>query len=233
MIKLFTTPNWITLANLISGCLGLIYVLQFQDLKTGGLLIVLSLIFDFFDGFSARLLKVSSEIGKQLDSLADVVSFGVLPGMILYMLIENSAFFPAYFSYAALAIPAFSALRLAKFNIDTRQAYGFIGLPTPANAVVIAVFPFLTDQYPAIADWINNSWFLIGYIIVFSYLLISELPLPALKFKTFQWKGNEFIFISMGLSVLILLLFKLLAIPLIVFIYIIYSIVVFFKTPQG
>lgn len=221
-MKIFTIPNFITLANLISGCLGLYYVLGSGDLKTGSLCIVIALVLDFFDGFTARLLKVSSEIGKQLDSLADVVSFGVLPGFILFKMIEQAGG-PEWLPYLSLLIPAFSALRLAKFNIDTRQAFGFIGLPTPANAIVIASFPFLTDQSVWVSQLINHYWFLTGYILLFSYLLICELPLPALKFKNYGWKDNQFSYLFLLISLVLLLTLHILAVPLIVAGYILYA----------
>ena len=227
-MRLFTVSNFITLSNLLCGCLGIMAVLVDGDLKRGGLLIVIALILDFFDGFAARLFNEASELGKQLDSLADVVSFGVLPGFILFRLIGDSGFFPENTQYAAFAIPLFSALRLAKFNIDTRQAYGFIGLPTPANAVAIGIFPFLLEDSIAISELITQSWFLIVYIAVFSYLLISELPLPALKFKNYGWAENKFSYTFLAIALVLLLVLKLVAVPVIIYGYILYAIVIFF-----
>jgi CDP-diacylglycerol--serine O-phosphatidyltransferase len=227
-VRLFTVSNFITLSNLLCGCLGIMTVLVDGDLKRGGLLIAIALILDFFDGFAARLFNEASELGKQLDSLADVVSFGVLPGFILFKLIAGSAFFAENTEYAAFAIPLFSALRLAKFNIDTRQAYGFIGLPTPANAVAIGIFPFLLEDSLAISELITQSWFLIVYIAVFSYLLVSELPLPALKFKSYGWAKNKFAYTFLAIALVLLLILKLVAVPVIIYGYILYAIVIFF-----
>lgn len=224
-MRLFTVSNFITLSNLLCGCLGIMAVLVDGDLKRGGLLIAIALILDFFDGFAARLFNEASELGKQLDSLADVVSFGVLPGFILFKLIGDSGFFPENMEYAAFLITLFSALRLAKFNIDTRQAYGFIGLPTPANAVAIGVLPFLLEDSLWLSDLITQSWFLIVYIAIFSYLLISELPLPALKFKNYGWKGNQFAYTFLTISLILILVFKLVAVPVIIYGYILYAIV--------
>lgn len=224
-MRVFTVANTITLCNLLCGCLGIMAVLVDKDLERGGLYIGIALILDFFDGFVARLLKENSELGKQLDSLADVVSFGVLPGFILYQIISTSSFFPENTAYLSLLIPFFSALRLAKFNIDTRQSMSFIGVPTPANAMVIAVFPYLMSEY---TDLLTNTWFLVIYIFVFSYLLISELPLPALKFKNFSWSDNKFIYTLLSVSLALLLVLKLSAVPIIIFGYILYSIIVFF-----
>jgi CDP-diacylglycerol--serine O-phosphatidyltransferase len=217
-VRIFTISNFITLSNLLCGCLGIMAVLVDGDLKRGGILIAIALILDFFDGFAARLFNEASELGKQLDSLADVVSFGVLPGFILFKLMGDSGFFPEYVEYSAFAIPLFSALRLAKFNIDTRQAYGFIGLPTPANAVAIGIFPFLMEESTLISGLISNSW----------YLLISELPLPALKFKSYGWAENKFAYLFLGLSILLLLFLKMMAVPLIIYGYIAYAVIINF-----
>lgn len=228
-MRLFTVSNFITLSNLLCGCLGILAVLQEGDLRKAGLFIGAALILDFFDGFVARLLKESSELGKQLDSLADVVSFGVLPGFILWALISDSGYLPQNTAYMTFLIPVFSALRLAKFNIDTRQSMSFIGLPTPANAMVIAVFPYLAESSPEIADILFNSWFLPVYILVFSYLLVAEIPLPALKFKNYSWQDNRFTYTLLFLSVILLALLKLSAVPLIIFGYILYSILKYIR----
>lgn len=228
-MRLFTVSNFITLSNLLCGCLGILAVLQEGDLRKAGLLIGVALVLDFFDGFVARLLKESSELGKQLDSLADVVSFGVLPGFILWGLMKDSAFLPQNTAYMTFLIPVFSALRLAKFNIDTRQSMSFIGLPTPANAMVIAVFPYLAESSPEIADILFNSWFLPVYILIFVYLLVAEIPLPALKFKNYNWQDNRFTYILLILSVILLALLKLSAVPLIIFGYILYSIIQYIR----
>lgn len=221
-MKLFTIPNFITLGNLICGCLGIIMVLN-SDFASASILMLVALILDFFDGFVARLLKISSEIGKQLDSLADVVTFGVLPSLIIYKLLENSNIQPEYLKYSAFILAAASALRLAKFNIDTRQSDSFIGLPTPANAMVVATFPFLINDYGRLGELVNNPWVLIAYVLIFSFLLNAELPLFALKFKNFGWKDNKIKFIFLIGCLLSLLAFKLAAVPLIILAYVLLS----------
>jgi CDP-diacylglycerol--serine O-phosphatidyltransferase len=227
-MKLLTLPNFITLGNLICGCLGIIMVLQ-SDFETASILMLVALILDFLDGFVARLLKISSEIGKQLDSLADVVTFGVLPSLIIYKLLENADLQPTYLKYIAFVMAAASALRLAKFNIDTRQSDSFIGLPTPANGMVVATFPFLINDYGKLGEIVNNPWILIAYVLVFSFLLNAELPLFALKFKNFSWRDNNIKFIFLLVCILLLGAFQLAAVPLIILIYLLLSVAVIKK----
>ncbi len=224
-MKLFTLPNFITLGNLICGCLGIIMVLN-GEFANASILMLVALILDFLDGFVARLLKISSEIGKQLDSLADVVTFGVLPSLIIYKLLENSNLEPSCLKYAAFIMVAASALRLAKFNIDTRQSDSFIGLPTPANGMVVATFPFLINDYGKLGEIVNNPWILLAYVLVFSFLLNAEIPLFALKFKTFAWKQNKIKYFFLILSGLLLVAFQLAAVPLIILIYVLLSVAV-------
>lgn len=224
-MKIFTIPNFITIGNLLCGCLGIIFVFQ-SEFETAAYLIFLALLLDFADGFVARLLNMGSDIGKQLDSLADVISFGLLPALIVYKFIENSGIEPEYLKYIALILAGASAFRLAKFNIDTRQSDSFIGLPTPANGMVIATFPFLAKEPGIISDWIQNPWVLIAYVFVFSFLLNAELPLFALKFKNFSWATNKVKFIFLIISVCFLLAFQLSAIPLIILFYILLSLAI-------
>jgi CDP-diacylglycerol---serine O-phosphatidyltransferase len=244
-------PNAITCCNLICGCIAIIQCFQ-GNLISASYLVGLALIFDFFDGFAARMLNVSSPIGKDLDSLADMVTFGVVPGVMLYKIIlltnltrvalgadasdfigtgsENTSYFPAYF---ALIIPLFSAIRLAKFNNDVRQSDSFIGLPTPANAMVICSLPlifkmdqfFLSKEFTPVALLILNPWLLCLLSFIMSLLLISELPLFALKFKNFSWVNNKLRFTFIGLAILLAILLKYAAIPLIILLYILLSIV--------
>lgn len=184
-------------------------------------------IFDFLDGFVARLLKSSSPIGKELDSLADVVTFGVLPACIVFSLIQEAVpdIFGLWKAYLAFIIAVFSALRLAKFNIDTRQAESFIGVPTPAIAFLIGSIPLILQQYPETKDWIVNANYLIIFSLIVSMLLVSEIPLFALKFKTFGWRGNEIKFIFLILSAVFLIFLKFAAIPAIIFLYVLLSII--------
>jgi CDP-diacylglycerol--serine O-phosphatidyltransferase len=226
-------PNAITSANLFMGCLAIIAALE-NNLETAAWLIVGSAIADFFDGFAARLLKVHSEIGKQLDSLADVVSFGVAPGMIFYMLSQEYLYFGNDFpqfvpliltlSYLPFLIPIFSAVRLAKFNLDTRQTDSFIGVPTPANALFIISIPFVLHSGPDWAETIFSSrYFIIAFPIISSWLLVAELPLFALKFKSFGWKGNEVRISFIAISVALLLVFKFFGISLSILLYVLLS----------
>ncbi len=239
-MKLFTIPNIMTLGNLLCGCLGIVFVFE-GNLLWASYLIFLAGILDFLDGFVARLLKQHSEIGKQLDSLADMVTFGVLPSFILAKLIQLASSKDSVLSdllpsnilsqvhlpllaYIPFILALFSCLRLAKFNIDTRQSDSFIGVPTPANAFVVAAFPLILEFNTEYKFIILNSTFLITYTLIMSYLLISEIPLFALKFKNFSWADNKIKYIFLILSVILLVVLQFVAIPLIIFLYIIMSI---------
>jgi CDP-diacylglycerol--serine O-phosphatidyltransferase len=219
-MKIFTIPNFITLGNLLAGCVGIVYVSQNQ-LEFASICIFIALILDFFDGFVARILKSTSEIGKELDSLADVVSFGVLPAYLLFALANFKAL--NFLGYFPFLLAAFSALRLAKFNVDLRQSDSFIGLPTPANAMIIATFPYLILENGIAKDIIVNTYFMIAYVVVFSFLLVSEIPLMALKFKDFTFKNNRVKYFLIVSSMILLVFLKLLAIPIIVIWYIVLS----------
>ena len=220
-------PNAITCANLFSGCVGIVLAFQ-HHLLFGAYAIFVAAIFDFFDGFAARLLHAYSNMGKELDSLADVVSFGVLPGVILYQLFLESpqiAGVSEYLNYIAFLIPVFSALRLAKFNLDARQAEIFIGLPTPANAILIASLPItLLHQNVFYEPYILNAFSLSCFVLVMCMLLVAEMPLMSLKFKGFGLKGNIYRYLLIGLSAIMLVIFKFAAIPMVIFVYIAISI---------
>ena len=183
-------PNTITSCNLICGCIATYWALC-GIYDTALLFIILGAVFDFFDGMSARLLKVSSPLGLQLDSLADDITFGFAPSAILFdFLKQNATQLPwHYLAYIAFVMAAFSALRLAKFNIDERQTMGFIGLPTPANAL------FWGSLLVGGDEWLSSSpYYIYGVIVMMfisCYLLVSEIPMFALKFKHWGWKGNE------------------------------------------
>jgi CDP-diacylglycerol--serine O-phosphatidyltransferase len=225
-------PNALTCGNLICGIFGIIQVFE-GNLTNASMLIGAALIFDWLDGFIARLLHVTSPIGKELDSLADMVTFGVLPALMMLKLIENSCTsgtctvgaFGFYKPYIALALAVFSALRLAMFNVDTRQSHSFIGVPTPANGMVVASFPLILAYNPEYSPYILNFNVLVFYSIIMSYLLVAELPLFALKFKNFGWAENQVKYIFLILSVLLLILLKFVAVPLIIFLYILISII--------
>jgi len=211
-------PNTLTSGNLLCGCLGLISVFGNYPVEPA-YFIWAACVFDFFDGFSARLLKVSSPIGKELDSLADMVSFGVLPSMAMYQWIDHSAEV-SWISYIALMIAVFSAIRLAKFNVDTRQTDSFIGVPTPANALFLTSLVFLPES---IMSSIFTTPVLVGITIVFSLLLVAPFELFALKFKDFSWRHNQVRFTFLAFSVLLLVVFKAGALPIIILSYIIVS----------
>lgn len=186
--------NILTSINLFSGCVGLFLV--FQENYLGAFYAMLiSAVADFFDGFAARLFKADQGIGKDLDSLADVVTFGVLPGFFMfhYMQGENFELFGFEAKWIALLIPVFSAWRLAIFNNDTRQTTGFIGLPTPANALIIASFVIwaIEDAYCfSFPEALNNVYFISAFILLTCCMLVSSIPLIALKFKGFSWKKD-------------------------------------------
>src|ERR1700756_1642996 len=264
-------PNTITCGNLLCGCLAIVQIFE-GDLVWAAYLVGIAAVLDFFDGFAARMLHVASPIGKDLDSLADMVTFGVVPGFLTYKLIyqalyldnlnvfdpvsfnkiifkagdllEKSNFDSNYLPYIAFIIPIFSAIRLAKFNNDTRQTESFIGLPTPANAMFFCSIPLvlkqITNEYAAdknpfellvnvssnpILALASNYWVLIVLVLVFSFLLIAELPLFSLKFKSFGWQGNQIRFILIALSLILLIVFKFMAIPLIITVYLLMSVV--------
>ncbi len=207
-------PNALTCANLVCGCMGIICL--FTNKIEPAYFIWAACVFDFFDGFAARLFKVSSPIGKELDSLADMVSFGVLPALALYTWISTGTT-NQYLPFIAIFIAVFSALRLAKFNIDENQSDSFIGVPTPANALFISALPFLPESLQA---WVFLPVSLIAITLVFSFLLVAPLKLFALKFKHFGWAGNQIRFTFLGISVLLLVMFYAGAIPFIILFYI-------------
>ncbi|MFK8283258.1 CDP-alcohol phosphatidyltransferase family protein [Capnocytophaga canis] len=224
-------PNLITLLNLLCGSIAVIYAVKGNFAMTG-LFVSLGIFFDFFDGFFARLLNVKSELGLQLDSLADMVTAGVVPGIVMFQLIaksdfvnENKTLLTDILPYFGLLITLASAYRLAKFNIDTRQATGFIGLPTPANALFILSLPVIL-QFQA-ADFfeiiLQNTWFLVCITLLSSYMLNAEIPLFALKFKDFSFKNNKIKYIFLGICVLSLVILQFVAIPLIIVAYVFIS----------
>lgn len=220
-------PNAITCANLFSGCIGIVFTFQ-DNLIFASYAIFLAAIFDFFDGFASRVLKSYSGIGKDLDSLADMVSFGVLPSAIMYMLLLQApqiSRVSEWLNFIAFLIPVFSALRLAKFNTDTRQAESFIGLPTPANAILIASIPLILQQYESIAPYILNPYGLTVFIAIMCTLLVAEIPLMSLKFKDSNFNKNFYRYLLLLFSAILILFFKFAAVPVVIVMYITLSLI--------
>lgn len=236
--KIFTIPNIITSFNLLCGCIAVIIAFESPgNMYYSAFLIGLASVFDFLDGMAARLLNAYSDIGKELDSLADLVSFGFAPAAIVFQLMKT-ALFPATteLSFHTISIlqmllllspffiTVFSALRLAKFNIDTRQTESFIGLATPANAIFWGSFPVVLyyADWHFFADLCGKSYFLLLLICVTSFLLIGEIPMFSLKFKNLSFQNNHIRYIFLTLS---LLLFIVLGLPSFLFIIILYILI--------
>ena len=209
-------PNTLTLLNLVAGCLAIISTLE-GYMHHAAYLLVLASILDFLDGFVARALRVYSALGRELDSLADVVSFGVAPSVILYLFLKESLGIPAHEGFvhgnAILCIPmvmaAFSALRLAKFNIDTRQTLSFIGLPTPANALLVVglVFGLNSPHSQYFSYFVGSPGLLIGLTLVLSALLVSPIPMFSLKVKSLRFAeaGVQMVFIILSCIIIFIL----------------------------
>lgn len=222
-------PNAITCANLLSGCIGVVFAFK-GDLNAAAYAVLISGVFDFFDGMVARWLNVKSDIGKELDSLADMVSFGFLPGVVMFQLLAQSDFSSPYLPYAGFLMTIFSALRLAKFNIDTRQTEDFIGLNTPMNTLFIVSLPFIQKDYPQI---VNSSLLLIAITVIMSFLLVSEIRIFSLKFSSFKWAQNKIKFIFLLLSAVLVGFLQFAAIPFVLVLYIGLSVLHFRKTPKA
>lgn len=226
-------PNFVTILNLLSGSLAIIAVAK-GELIAASWWIILAAVFDLLDGLLARLLDARSDIGKQLDSLADVISFGVAPGMILYTLTGN-AFELAYplsmelhhLKYIALLIPAFSALRLAKFNIDEAQTYDFKGMPTPVSAMFILSIPIIINCKLVVINWLNdilnNPWALVSIAIVLSILMVSNIHLFSMKVNSIYWRHNRARFILILSSLIMFFSLRFASVPFIVLLYIVLS----------
>ncbi len=248
-------PDFFTCLNLLSGCVAIVFAFE-GNLVWSAYMVGICAIMDFLDGFMARALKTGSPLGKQLDSLADMVSFGVVPGVVMFGLLRETVHLenihgcigcivppeitsPSQLEkiipFLGFIIPVFSAVRLAKFNLDTRQTDSFIGLPTPANTILIASLGLLKEigdpmaggsMYPTdYSILILQYWFLIPITIIFSFLLISHLKLFALKFKNFSWADNKIRYIFLCFSLCLLIIFQFIGIPLIIILYILISII--------
>ncbi len=202
---------------------GIFHVLEGQ-LFYGAYFIFAAAVLDFLDGFVARLLNAYSEIGKQLDSLADLVTFGVLPAFIIFTLLQD--IYPgSYLPFLAFFIATQSAIRLAKFNIDTRQSDRFIGVPTPANGLLISTLPFMAERFEWVENLVYNGAFLLGFTLLFALLLTAELPLIALKFKNFSFKDNKYRYLTLLISLVCLLTMGIGGVPLAILSYVLLSII--------
>jgi CDP-diacylglycerol--serine O-phosphatidyltransferase len=235
-------PNIITSLNLLCGCVAVLFAVS-GDLISASFFVFFGIFFDFFDGLAARLLNAHSDVGLEFDSLADMITSGLAPAIVMVQLLNESFFgkslniaetFSAeggilgitnYLPLMGLLIAVGSGYRLAKFNVDTRQTTSFIGLPTPANALLILSLPLILHFQSS--DWIEeivlNKWFLIGLTLVSSMLLNAELPLFGLKFKTWDFKSNVLRYVFLVVCAVLLVLLKFIAIPIIIVIYILLS----------
>ena len=209
-------PNAITCANLFSGCIGVVFAFK-GELEIAAYFVLLSGIFDFFDGMVARLLKVKSAIGKELDSLADMVSFGFLPGVVMFQLLKAGDYSNEFLPYFGFFITVFSALRLAKFNIDERQTEDFIGLNTPMNTLFIVSLPFIARDYP---DVIGSTILLVGLVLATSFLLVSEIKIFSMKLSDASWEKNKMKYLFLILSVVLIAILKFTAVPFVLVLYI-------------
>lgn len=214
-------PNLLTELNLFCGCIAIVLALKDNNLEYAAYFIFIAAFFDLIDGMAARLLNVKSELGKQLDSLSDVVSFGVAPAAIVFQMLNQNIItdFNPYLPYLAFLIAVFSALRLGKFNIDTRQTSSFIGLPTPANAMFFASLALLNTKYPILI----SPLLLLFLTFLFSWLLVSPLKLFSLKFNSLSWSGNKVKYIFLAGTLILLITIKLYSLPLIILYYILLS----------
>lgn len=225
-------PNLITLGNLFCGTVATIFAVE-GDFVYAGLFVVLGILFDFFDGFAARLLKVSGELGKQLDSLADMVTSGVVPGIIVYkLLIENAAGVQdfnvqSYVPFLGLLLTLGACYRLAKFNLDTRQSDSFIGLPTPAMSLFVISLPLILEfsEIEFAHNLIENNYFLMAVTLLLTYLMNAELPLFSLKFKEYSVKNNLMKYLFLLASLLMIIFLHYISIPLIIILYVSLSII--------
>ena len=223
-VRFFTIPNLLTLSNLMCGTFAALAALVYDNLEWAFWFVILAAVFDFFDGFAARLLRQSSPIGVQLDSLADMISFGFVPAAVLYAMTtrtmgEEQTLLRYAYAVASFLLAAFSALRLAKFNIDDSQHEEFCGLPTPANALFFTSLGLISARTGF--DF-GGEW-LICIMPVMAWLLISPVQMFSLKFKGFGWRGNEIRYLFLALCVALIAILQLYSIPTIILLYILVS----------
>ncbi|WP_281324247.1 CDP-alcohol phosphatidyltransferase family protein [Flavobacterium sp. IMCC34518] len=226
-------PNTITLLNLFCGCIAVVFVSKNQ-FEMAFFFVSLGIFFDFFDGFFARLFKVTGELGLQLDSLADMVTSGVVPGFVMFKMMQSSSVamsegYLQFFPYLGFIITLGSCYRLAKFNIDTRQTDSFIGLPTPANALFILSLPLVLQYYSndslAVLEIFTEKWVLLVITLFSAYILNAEIPLFSLKIKKFNFKDNALQIIFLAISVLLLFFLQYLGVALVIIFYVLLSVI--------
>ncbi len=224
-------PNTITLLNLFCGCIAMVFALK-NDFEMAFYFVSLGIFLDFFDGFFARLFQVSSPLGLQLDSLADMVTSGVVPGIVMYQMIGSSSGYPKLdwivepFPFVGFLITLGSCYRLANFNIDTRQTDSFIGLPTPANALFILSLPLVLRDLDSffVLELLTNPFVLIGITLLSVYMLNAEIPLFSLKIKQMSLKKNALQFSFLLSSLVLLVVFQYAGIPLVIVLYVLLSV---------
>jgi len=222
-------PNVITLLNLVAGSTAIVAFLHGQ-FHLGILLVLVAGLADFADGLVARALGVQSELGKQLDSLADVISFGLVPGVIFYTLLRDAQAVD-WAAVPAFLLTAFAAYRLGSFNLDTRQEMGFLGLPTPAcTLLVVGYFLWIDQDAFGLATLFSVSYILYTLIALLSFLMVAELPMFSLKFKALRWGGNEIKFIFAAIALVALIGLRELALLPIMVLYILLSLVQYWTT---
>ncbi|MBF6609061.1 MAG: CDP-alcohol phosphatidyltransferase family protein [Flavobacterium sp.] len=224
-------PNTITLLNLFSGCIALHFAFQ-QNYLFAFYFVALGIFLDFFDGFFARMFQVSGPLGVQLDSLADMVTSGTVPGVVMFLMMSNSSGsdgegWVGLFPYLGFIITLASCYRLAKFNIDTRQTNSFIGLPTPANALFIISLPLVLQQSDSllVLGLLTDRWLLLGITLLSAYLLNAEIPLFSLKIKKFSFRENSLQIIFLLMSVVLLIAFRYSGVPIVILLYVLLSVI--------
>ena len=223
-------PNAITCGNLVSGCLSILFLTHNMPVKAAIMIFVAGL-FDFLDGFAARLLHAHSPIGADLDSLSDVVSFGVAPGFIMYWLMSRSFDLPQWciaginmLPCLAFLLPVFSAIRLAKFNIDSTQKTTFRGIPAPGMAIFIASLPLALSQVHHLKDGVLSYWACLGITLIFSFMMVSRLRFFSFKMKSAKWNGNEVRWIFLLVTITSFVIFKWISLPFVMMFYVLLSI---------
>ena len=223
-------PNTITCLNLLSGCMSILFIASGMPVKAAIMILVAGL-FDFLDGFAARMLNEHSPIGRDLDSLSDVVSFGVAPGLIMSYMMNNGLDMPQLRVYdvdlmpcLGFMLPVFAAIRLARFNIDHSQDFAFRGLPAPGMAIFVASLPLALSQVGHLTDGALGYWACLGITMVFSFMMVSRLRFFSFKMKSAKWKGNEVRWIFLIVAVAAVAVFRLVALPFVMVLYMLLSV---------